>query len=107
MSGYYCDYEEYDFDYAPEPYETEQHEVEIDVEEGFFTVLVQVNTYCIRKGTYSSRATDPEEYYGQYETDYEILSAEKYDDELDDFVEFDVDKLPQVVSNRVEYEFGE
>ncbi|WMM95569.1 hypothetical protein CRP143_gp4 [Roseobacter phage CRP-143] len=101
------DYDDYDYDYEREPYGLEQHWREYEVDEGDFTVMVEVRTYCIRQGTYSSRAEDPEEYYGTYESEYEIIAAETYDDELEDWVEFDVDKLPEVVHNRVQYEFEE
>mgnify|MGYP005989507371 CR=1 FL=1 len=98
---------DYDYDYEREPYEVEQHWREFDVNEGEFNVLVEVRTYCIRRGTFSPIASDPEEYYGIFETAFEVIECDKYDEKEGDWVEYDIDKLPAVVYNRLCYEFEE
>jgi len=56
---------------------TAEHEYQ---EEGFVYVAeVEVSVYCIREGNYSSAALDPDEYYGEYHTEHEIVSAYRYD----------------------------
>lgn len=87
----------YDVDVVSREYEAGGDVYEIDIE---------VITYQLSRGTFSSRATDPEEYYGTFKTEYEILDILYYkgDDDGDYIHEVD---LPQQIIDELDHEFTE
>lgn len=76
-----------------------------EIGEGWYEVDLEVRTYCIREGNYSCVASDPDEYYGEYVTQWDIMDAAYYaNEEADGVVE---ETVPDWVINEIEYEFGE
>ena len=50
-----------------------------------YSVMYQMAAVCVRKGTYSSIAEDPDEYYGEYRYSLvDIYSVEAYDPKTDE-----------------------
>lgn len=45
-----------------------------------YHVEVEVTHIELRKGNYSSAALDPDEYYGEWATEVEVLGATRYDE---------------------------
>ena len=106
MSGYYCDYEEYDFGYEREPFDVDTTWRTFEDGEEMYEVQVYTETFQIRAGTYSSRASDPDEYYGEYESNYEILDVLYYADEDSEGVEIQPNELPKDILDEIDAEFG-
>lgn len=66
-----------------------------------YIVTYELACYCIRPGNYSSRAADPDEYYGEYH--YELLditNIEAYDPKTDE--SWDLDDVPVWIEEQVE-----
>lgn len=78
-----------------------------------YQVELNVTRTELRRGTYSSTALDPDEYYGEWAIDTEVIGAMRYDegvpeDNEDDYeVWLDVWDLPDWVIAEAEYEFEE
>lgn len=102
---YAIDYD--DYDYEPEPYDTEVVWSEYEKGDDSYEVEVEVVTWCIRQGNYSPVASDPDEYFGEYKTEYNVLTAYVYSDSLEDWVEVSEDDLPNWVKDEITHEFEE
>jgi hypothetical protein len=67
-----------EIDYVTETYFTTDENLE-------YTVTYVMEVYCVRAGTYSVKAEDPEEFYGVYEYRlFEIESVEVYDEKTEE-----------------------
>jgi hypothetical protein len=97
---------DYDYEHTPDETRQEWREYE-DIDGKDYSVEVTVNEWCIRKGNYSSRAADPDEYYGEWKTTFDITDASVYCNDREDWVEIDPDDLPKEVKDAIDYEFEE
>lgn len=83
-------------DYVTETYFTKHEDLE-------YTVTYVMEVYCVRPGTYSAKAEDPDEYYGVYEYRlFEIESVEVYDEKTEEVIY--LDDIPVWLEYEVERE---
>ena len=90
-------------------YETETEYTTIEADDGMvYEVTLTVTKVCIREGTYSQAALDPDEYYGEWEVYADVIGADVYDSNTDDEAQWvDVDDLPLWVVDYAKSEFEE
>ena len=98
----------YDYDYEKEPDDIEEFEYSYldESDDRLYVVMGEIRSYCVRKGNYSPVASDPEEYYGEYRTEHEIIDA-YYLTFSEDCVEIEIDELPAWVVDQVAIDAGE
>lgn len=106
--GYNYAYEMERYDYEPEADSVEEFERDFldKSDDRVYVVGVEVRSYCIRKGNYSPVASDPDEYYGEYRSEFDLTYAH-YLTWDEDVVEIEVDELPKWVYDEIVSEFEE
>lgn len=70
-----------------------------------YALDIEVSTYCIREGNYSSVAEDPEEYFGIYKTTFEIVDCYVEDVHPDDIEPIPVEDIPEDVIEELERQY--